>query len=210
MQFCGLAIAYDERVLEPRAWTADQSRWAAELMEAAPGGPVLELCCGAGHIGLLATALTPPGARRHLVAVDLNSAAVALTEANADAAGLSGWIEVREGDMVDVLGSDEVFSVVVADPPWVPAAETERFPDDPLLAIDGGADGLTVARRCLQVIHSHLDPDGVAVLQLGTLHQCDELDMTSYGLRVTEVRTCERGVLVGLRRDCSLPPGTSG
>lgn len=74
MEFCGLVISYDERVLEPRPWTADQSRWAADLIVASPPGEVLELCCGAGQIGLLATALTPVGSRRKLVAIDLNPA----------------------------------------------------------------------------------------------------------------------------------------
>ena len=56
MAFGGLTIAYDDRVLRPREWTTAQSDWAAELMVTAPGGPVLELCSGAGHIGLLAVA----------------------------------------------------------------------------------------------------------------------------------------------------------
>lgn len=200
MDFSGLEITYDERVLEPRPWTADQSRWAAELMAQAPAGPVLELCCGAGHIGLLATALTPASARRHLVAVDANPAAVALTTDNASAAGLSRWVEVREGDMTEVVGDAEVFAVIIADPPWVPTAQVGRYPADPLLAIDGGADGLGVARRCRDMIRDHLAPDGVAVLQLGTAEQCEELALAASGLRVTEVRTGERGVLVGLRR----------
>lgn len=200
VDFSGLRITYDDRVLEPRVWTADQSRWAAELMAAAPSGAVLELCCGAGHIGLLATALTPEDQRRRLVAVDLNPAAVTLTAANAAAAGLSGWVEVREGDMTDVLAEDEVFPVVIADPPWVPTSQTGRYPRDPLLAIDGGADGLAVARRCAQVASRHLHAEGTAVLQLGTREQVEALDVAAYGLAVTEVRQGERGVLAGLRR----------
>lgn len=200
VDFCGLTIAYDRRVLQPREWTADQARWAAELMAAAPAGPVLELCCGAGHIGLLATALTSAGSRRRMVAVDVNPAAVELTARNATAGRLDDWVEVRAGEMTEVVRSDEVFAVIIADPPWVPAHQTGLFPEDPLLAIDGGADGLAVARRCLGVIQDHLAVDGAAVLQLGTADQCDELDPSSYGLRVTEVRTGERGVLVGLRR----------
>lgn len=200
LDFSGLRITYDERVLEPRPWTADQSRWAAALMRTAPPGRVLELCCGAGHIGLLATAATPEQDRRQLVAVDLNPAASALTRTNAAAAGLSGWLEVRTGDMSAALDEGEVFSVIIADPPWVPTAQTSRFPDDPLLAIDGGCDGLTVARCCAQVAQRHLHPEGTAVLQLGDRGQVEALDAAAYGLRVTEVRDGERGVLAGLRR----------
>ena len=52
--FGPLTIAYDALVLEPRQWTTIQSEWARELLATAPPGPVLELCTGAGHIGLLA------------------------------------------------------------------------------------------------------------------------------------------------------------
>ena len=71
LDFAGLHIEYDEHVLEPRPWTAEQSRWAADLIREAPPGPVLELCSGAGHIGLLAVTLAP----RSLVCVDVDSTA---------------------------------------------------------------------------------------------------------------------------------------
>ncbi|WP_238146899.1 methyltransferase [Ornithinimicrobium murale] len=200
MTFGGLRIAYDHRVLTPRPWTAQQSRWAAQLMAGAPPGGVLELCCGAGHIGLLATALTPEPARRHLVAVDINPAAMAFTVSNAQNAGLSPWVEVRHGDLTAVLGTEESFALIIADPPWVPEAETTRFPQDPLQAIDGGVDGLEVARRCLEVAQRHLAPDGALLLQLGTREQVAQLDPASYGLTPLEVRTGERGVLVDLRQ----------
>ena len=69
--FGGLRIRYDDRVLAPRDWTAAQSRWAAELIATAPPGPVLEVCAGAGHIGLLAVTLAP----RPLVCVDADAVA---------------------------------------------------------------------------------------------------------------------------------------
>ena len=141
----GLRIAYDERVLEPRPWTVLQSGWAADLLPALPPGPVLELCAGVGHIGLLAVA----GSARDLVLVDLNPVACELARANAEAAGHAGAVQVREGRFEDVLEAGERFPLVIADPPWVPSEQTSRFPEDPLVAIDGGADGLDVARACL-------------------------------------------------------------
>ena len=80
-----------------------------------------------------------------------------------------------------------------------------------MLAIDGGADGLTVARRCARVMQRHLHPDGLAVLQLGARDQVDALDLTAYGLQVTAVRQGERGVLVRVSRGQPgrpSPPGT--
>ena len=71
LAFGCLDIAFDERVLRPRAWTMAQSTWGAELLDQMPAGPVLELCAGAGHIGLLALVAS----ERQLVCVDATSRA---------------------------------------------------------------------------------------------------------------------------------------
>lgn len=194
MDFGRLRIAFDARVLRPRAWTADQSRWVAELLPAAPEGVVLELCSGAGQIGLLAVA----DSERRLTCVDLSPVACEYARRNAAAAGMTDRVEVREGAMDAVLRDDERFAVVVADPPWVRRAEIGRYPEDPTLAIDGGDDGLDVARLCLEVAGRHLLPCGMVVLQVGTVEQVERLSEAMTGFAVTEVRRCERGVLARL------------
>src|SRR4051812_28275916 len=136
VDFGGLSIAWDERLLQPREWTLQQSLWAAELLERVPAGPVLELCSGAGQIGLRAVM----GSGRRLVCVDANPVAASYTLRNAREAGLVDLVEVRTGWIDELLKADEEFPLVVADPPWVPRAQTGRFPEDPLIAIDGGDD----------------------------------------------------------------------
>ena len=198
---CGhLRIAFDDRVLRPREWTPPQSESAAELSRTAPDGPVLALCAGAGQIGLLAVV----GSVRQLVCVDASEAACEFVRINAVAAGIADRVEVRHGRLEEALAPGELFAVVIADPPWVPRPETGRFPEDPLTAIDGGPDGLDIARACLTVIDGHLAPGGSALLQLGTEEQAATLSreqpLAGGGLAVTDVRTQERGVLVRIDR----------
>lgn len=198
--FGPLTIAFDHRVLRPREWTLAQSEWAADLMVTAPGGPVLELCAGAGHIGLAAIASTD----RRLVCVDSSAVACDYTRVNARAADMADRVEVREARLEAALTPDERFPIIIADPPWVPRASTGSFPEDPLSAIDGGPDGLGVARACLSVIADHLAARGSAVLQLGTRAQADALrgepGFTGGTLAMAEVRQHERGVLVRIDR----------
>lgn len=199
MTFGTLDIAYDDRVLRPRTWTTTQSRWAAELLAEVPAGPVLELCSGAGQIGLLAVAASD----RRLLCVDASEAACEFALANARSAGMADRVEVRLGPLDEALAPDERFPLVIADPPWVPGAETGRFPEDPLSAIDGGPDGLDVARACLRVVAAHLGPDGAAVLQLGTREQAERLGQEARELGhlvLSELRHHERGVLVRVDR----------
>ena len=91
--FGTLSIDFDDRVLEPRPWTAAQSTWAADLMRGAPAGPVLEVCAGAGHIGLLAIAprAAAAGQRRP------RPGGVRLHQGERRRAGLADRVEVREG-----------------------------------------------------------------------------------------------------------------
>lgn len=188
-------IVFDESVLVPRPWTIAQSTWARELLDSAPAGDVLELCSGAGHIGLAAVHATD----RRLVQVDREPHACELARENAAAAGVVA--DVRCGDMTKVLRDDEQFVLVIADPPWVPSAGVEVFPADPVWAIDGGRDGLDVARECVRVAAQHLEPEGFVVLQLGSVEQCAQVDDTvrECGLVTTEVRSFPSGALAQLR-----------
>jgi release factor glutamine methyltransferase len=203
MVFGHLPIAYDERVLRPRPWTVAQSRWAAQLLRAIDGPAVaLELCAGAGHIGLLALAMADALPVR-LVTVDLNPVACDYIRHNAETAGLAERVDVRLGRIDAVLAPEERFDLVIADPPWVPQSETGQFPDDPMMAIDGGPDGLELVRDCIRASERHLVPGGSVVLQLGSETQArdvqDHLSTTKSNLSVLDVRSFgARGVLVHL------------
>jgi methylase of polypeptide subunit release factors len=196
----GLEIAYDERVLEPRPWTAEQSAWAAELLPSMPAGPVLELCAGAGHIGLLAVR----DSDRRLVQVDIDEVACGFARHNAARAGLADRVDVRCGPMDEAALPGEQFPLVIADPPWVPTAEVGRHPADPVVAIDGGPHGLDLAHRCIDVAARVLTGGGCCLLQLGTSEQVQAITthLASHAprLRLTATREFERGVVVRLDR----------
>lgn len=201
--FGRLRIAYDHRVLQPRPWTTAQSVWAAELLHDAPPGPVLELCAGAGQIGLLALALA--GSDRNLVLVDRDAVACGFARVNALRELPGGAVDVRRSPLESALAPRERFAVIIADPPWVPTSSVGRFPRDPARAIDGGPDGLAVAWVCLDVIARHLLPGGSAVVQLGTPAQVDRVAERLDGdpaatLRVAARRSYgEQGILALVR-----------
>ncbi|KAA1395839.1 methyltransferase [Aeromicrobium ginsengisoli] len=202
IEFGSLSIQYDQRVLRPRRWTTAQSAWASALLRTAPAGPVLELCAGVGHIGLL----TMVGQDRPLVLVDSSEVACDHAAANVERANLPGPVDIRCGLMDGLIADEERFALIIADPPWVPSADTGEHVDDPVHAIDGGADGLDLARTCLELIGRHLGDGGSALLQLGGLDQVaavsDHLtDHPELDLRLVEHRAYDdRGVLVLLVR----------
>ncbi|GAB3853039.1 hypothetical protein GCM10028801_05000 [Nocardioides maradonensis] len=165
--FGDLEVRWDERVLRPRLWTTAQSHWAAALAPSCPAGPVLELFCGAGQIGLLVASLTG----RRLIQVDSHAVATAYARRNAEAAGVVA--DVRTATVEEALAPDERAAIVVLDPPWVPTGEVGRFPEDPVTAIDGGPDGTALLVHGLEVALRHLLRGGHVVAQVGHPEQVD-------------------------------------
>ena len=170
MDFGPVRIAYDETVIEPRPWTVHQSEWAAEVARDLGHGPILELCSGAGQIGLAAAVLSG----RDLVQVDASPDACRLARANADAAGHGRRVEVRNAPIAVALGEAERFPLVLADPPYIPTHQVEDF-DDPRHAIDGGDDGMEFLVDCCVLAVRHLVSGGVLSVQLWGSHQAANL-----------------------------------
>ncbi len=143
----------------------------------------------------------PSGA---LVCVEADPVAAAYAAATPRRPGSSDRVEVRE--VADGSGAATRRAVRRSSSPTRPGYAVPRrqqFPDDPLAAIDGGDDGLDVARECVLVIGGHLAPAGAALLQLGSADQVDALapELSGAGLRVTEVRGYDRGVVALLGRE---------
>jgi release factor glutamine methyltransferase len=164
-------VDYDERVLTPRPWTLAQSRWAVELAGGAAPGRIVELCAGAGQIGLAAAEL----AGRDLCQIEADPVAAAYAQQNAARAGLADRVEVRVARLETGLARGELFPLMLADPPYLPSAEVSDWPADPLTAIDGGADGLAVTRRVLTVARDHLIAGGHLLLQVAGAAQAAEV-----------------------------------
>lgn len=162
-EFYGLPIAVDAGVFVPRRRTEFLVRQAAALMrQTDPGRPavVVDLCCGTGALGaaLLATADGPV----ELYACDIDPAAVACARRNVAAGGT-----VLEGDLFDALpdGLRSRIDILVANVPYVPTREVGLLPaeareHEPLVALDGGADGLDVLRRVTADAPHWLAPGG--------------------------------------------------
>lgn len=191
-EFGPITVEYDTRVITPRPWTLAQSEWAAELVEERSISRLLELCAGAGHIGLAAAVL----ADCDLVQVELDPVAAGYATANAQRAGRADRVQVRNVPLQTAVAPGATFELIVADPPYLPSASVARWPDDPVLAIDGGTDGLDVVRACLQVAADHLAGAGCVLLQVAGRGQAGAvralLDATpSWGLRAGELREAD-------------------
>ncbi|WP_225827444.1 putative protein N(5)-glutamine methyltransferase [Streptomyces naphthomycinicus] len=157
-EFHGLRVTVEPGVFVPRRRTeflVDQA------LAAAPDATVVvDLCCGSGALGAaLAAALD--GVEVH--AADIDPSAVRCARRNL--AGFGG--RAHRGDLYDALpaGLRGRVGVLTANVPYVPTAEVALLPaeardHEPLVALDGGADGLDVLRRVAAGAPEWLAPGG--------------------------------------------------
>jgi release factor glutamine methyltransferase len=159
-EFCGRRVAVDPGVFVPRRRT----EFLVEL--AAAGAPeaavVVDLCCGSGAVGA-ALETTVVGIELH--AVDVDPVAVRCARRN-----ITGRAYV--GDLFTPLPATlrGRVDVLVANAPYVPTDAIRLMPSEardhePRVALDGGADGLDVARRIAAGASRWLAPDGRLLIE---------------------------------------------
>lgn len=168
----------DERVIVPRSYLGEMLNegLAQRLdMDLAPRR-ILDLCTGSGCLAVLA-ALEFPDAE--VVAVDLSSAALQVAAINIERYGLKGRVRLVESDLFAAL-KGETFDLILTNPPYVTEAAVAAFPPEykaePVMAHDGGADGMDLVRTIIALAGQHLTADGVMVAEVGTGRETLEAD----------------------------------
>ena len=161
-EFNGLRIAVDPGVFVPRRRTEFLIDRAVAL--APDPAVVVDLCCGSGALGAaLAAALD----RVELHAADVEPAAVRCARRNIGERG-----HVYEGDLFEPLPGAlrGRVDVLLANVPYVPSEDVALLPaearvHEPLVALDGGGDGLDVLRRVAAEAPRWLAPGGSLLVE---------------------------------------------
>ncbi|MBP5253805.1 MAG: peptide chain release factor N(5)-glutamine methyltransferase [Lachnospiraceae bacterium] len=164
--FYGRDFYVDGRVLVPRFDTEILTHEAiCAVRERGGCAEVLDLCTGSGCIGITLK-LECPGASVTLSDVSEDALAVA----SRNAAHFRAEVKVLAGDLFrDIPGR---FDVIVSNPPYIPDAEIRTLsPEvrdhDPILALSGGPDGLSVCRRLVPEAYRHLRGNGALLVEIG-------------------------------------------
>jgi len=126
---------------------------------------ILDLGTGSGCIAIT-LALEIPQAQ--VSAVDASAAALTAARDNAEKHGAQ--LRLLQSDWFAVL-NDERFDLIVANPPYVAAADPHLAAGDlrhePLAALASGADGLDAIRRIIAAAPAHLAANGQLWLEHG-------------------------------------------
>jgi release factor glutamine methyltransferase len=167
-EFYGRTFRVDRRVLVPRPDTETLVRVA--LDRSAPvslAARALDLCTGSGCVAITLARERPTWG---VLGTDVSEDALTVARENAVRLAAVPRVFFRQADLFEGLRGR--FDVITANPPYIRDDEsTELAPTildfEPHVALFGGADGLDLARRIIEVAPKHLQPGGVLALEIG-------------------------------------------
>jgi release factor glutamine methyltransferase len=166
--FYGRTLEVDERVLVPRPETEHLVEAALTDLRArgALAGRLADVGTGSGAIAI-ALAIALPDA--WVFGTDVSHEAIALARHNAARNNVFQECTFLHGDLAEPLRRFAPFDALLANLPYVPAADVPQAPDpvsfEPRLALDGGPDGLALYRRLIAELPGLLAPQACVLFE---------------------------------------------
>ena len=177
-------------VLDPRPDTETLIETALSLVENKPNAPLKILELGAGS-GAIACALLSELPKAEAFIVDLSPHACKASQANLARCGLSNRAFVLQAWWYEAIQAQ--FDLIISNPPYVASAALSTLPPsvrlyDPLLALDGGEDGLDCYRAIIRDLPRVLKSRGLVIFELGCGQAADvRLMLEAMSLEVEKI-----------------------
>jgi len=170
-EFWGLPLQLSPATLIPRPESETVVELALEMErhERRLGSPLRLVDIGTGSGAILLALLSElPGATG--VGTDISAAALRTASDNAERLGLASRAAFVACNYAAALSG--VFDLIVSNPPYIRSGEianlaVEVREHDPLLALDGGPDGLDAYRSLIPQAARLLAPGGALVVEIG-------------------------------------------
>jgi release factor glutamine methyltransferase len=167
--FWSLDMEVAPEVLDPRGDTETIVEAALELLGRRRADPIRILDLGTGS-GVILCALLSEFVHATGVAVDLSEAACDLCRRNLQHNGLAARATVIAGSWTHAV--EGRYDLIVSNPPYIesgviPDLDPEVKHYDPLLALDGGSDGLDAYRSIAGLIPGWMCPESIVIFEVG-------------------------------------------
>ena len=163
-EFMGTNFYVDENVLIPRPDTEVLVEEVIKLAKEKENIAILDMCTGSGAIAIaLAEYLT----NAKITASDKSKKALVVAQKNAKNTKAS--IQFIESDLF--CNIKDKFDIIVSNPPYIESdvikCLDKEVQKEPMMALDGGKDGLDFYRKIAKQARAYLNEDGYLALEIG-------------------------------------------
>jgi release factor glutamine methyltransferase len=170
-EFFGLDLDITPDVLIPRPETELLVEKAIAWLQASPERhTIADVGTGSGCISVALSVNVPDV---HILATDISLAALKVARGNALKFHVAPQIDFLQCNVlphhIESLSTDSHFDLICANLPYISSETLQDLPvygREPTLALDGGADGLDLFRRLLDIAPDWLAPDGMILLEI--------------------------------------------
>lgn len=170
--FYGNPFYVDENVLIPRADTEILVEKCIEILKNKKQPKILDMCTGSGCIGIT---LKKKIKDSELFLVDISEKALNVAKRNASDNNVD--VNFILSDLFFNI-EDKDFDIIVSNPPYIETSEIEKLnidvKNEPILALDGGEDGLDFYKKISQQAYSYLKDTGSICFEIG-YNQADKV-----------------------------------
>ena len=166
-EFMKLNFYVDENVLIPRPDTEILVEEAISICKKNNYTKILDLCTGSGAI---AVSLAKYLKNVDITALDISKNALKIAKRNARANKVEEKITFIESNLFDNITNNK-YDIIVSKPPYIKKDEIKNLDKEvkkePLLALDGGIDGLDFYRKIVKNAYKYLNNKGILCLEIG-------------------------------------------
>ena len=166
-EFMKMDFFVDENVLIPRSDTEILVEEVIKIAQKYNSPRILDLCTGSGAIAI---SLARYIENSEITAVDISKKALEIARTNAKNNDVENQITFVESDLFKNLKEDK-YDVIVSNPPYIKREVIKKLNKDvqkePMIALDGGYDGLDFYRKIINESEKYLKFNGYLCFEIG-------------------------------------------
>ena len=165
-EFYGIRFDVNKKVLTPRMETELLVEQVLKCQKNFKNCTILDLGTGSGAIAVAIA----KNCDAKVTAIDVSKVALSVAEQNAKKNDVR--IEFLHSNLFQDLKRKRKFDIIVSNPPYIPSSEIEKLDKnvrecDPLVALDGGEDGLDFYREIISKLGKRLNSGGYVFFGVG-------------------------------------------
>lgn len=155
----------NENVLIPQPDTEILVEECLKLIENMNIPNILDLCTGSGAIAISIAKKV----KANIFATDISKQAIEIAEKNAKLNNVN--VKFILGDLFENIENKNFFDIIVSNPPYIETNTIKQLSrevqNEPILALDGGEDGLNFYKKIAKKAKIYLNKEGYLALEIG-------------------------------------------